>query len=250
MTTPAEILEFALRRTDSADQPLSYLLSIAIDREVVWPVSGEASISLEVQIDDLLAYLTEFWKPLMLRQVYPIPVSPLPLRPSDFRRLAEQRWSDFQPSLVEHENSIVSAFEEAHDLSLAFGGQYGLPHFWMMRSTEHMIVETAGRLWELPLKIVEKTFERIGDQICQILSGVDVVRWDAALDAWALRNKSDAVSLLAWSIGTDKDAARELLANGELKAPKDFNDAVMTTMNCVLPRGWPALSRQNKFALY
>ncbi|HWA89275.1 MAG TPA: ImmA/IrrE family metallo-endopeptidase [Rhizomicrobium sp.] len=224
MTTAGETIEFVLRPSDDAGRSLTYWLKIAVDRQVIWPVRGEISISLDIQIDDLLAYLTEFWKPLMLRQVYPIPGSPL--APSDLRRFAEQRWTELQPASVEREDALVSAFEEAHDLSLAFGGQYGLPHFWMMRSGEHMIIETAGRSWQLPFNAVRQSLRSVGDQICEILKKVAAQRWEKAISAWSQRGDSDGANLLAWSTGIDKSIVSTLLASRELSAPRNFEDAV------------------------
>ncbi len=199
-------------------------LSIAIGQDVIWPVRGEASIGVEVQIDDLLSYLTEFWKPLMLRQVYPLPVHPS--RPSDFRRLAEQRWTELPSQLVEREEHIVSAFEEAHDLSLAFGGQYGLPNFWMMRSGEHMVVETSGRVWKIPFNTARKSLRVVGDQIYSRLREINGDKWDLALRAWSDRDRSDDAHLLAWSTGIPTELARTLIDNRDLKAPRDFDDAI------------------------
>lgn len=223
MVTAAQKIEFILRREAGNERRTTYQLAIAIDSEVVWPVRGELAISLEIQVDDLLAYLTEFWKPLMLRQVYPVAVSPF--RPSDLRRYAEQRWADMPPAAVEKEDELVSSFEEAHDLTSAFGGLFGLPHFWMMRSAEQMIVETAGTVWRLPFEEVRKCLRTVGDNICQILETVDSAHWDAAIDAWRVRDNSDPAVLLVWSASIDQTIASALIADHYLDAPRDFDDA-------------------------
>ena len=134
------------------DRHTTCKLEIVINGEAVWPVLREDDTWLEIQIDDLLGHLTDFWKPLMLRQVYPIDVTPL--RPSDLRRDAERRWAELPPEVVEKEEEVISAFEEAHDLAHAFAGIFGLPSFWVLRSGEEMVLETAGALWRLDRKSV------------------------------------------------------------------------------------------------
>jgi hypothetical protein len=77
-------------------------LNIWIDDEVVWPVAGEKEVRLEIQIDDLLSYLTEYWKPLLLRQTYPIPV--MPDFPSLLRAAACSRWANLPAEVGEKED--------------------------------------------------------------------------------------------------------------------------------------------------
>lgn len=198
-------------------------LAIYVDGLVVWPVRGEDEARLEIQIDDLLAHLTDFWKPLILRQVYPIEVSPL--RPSDLRREAERRWVELPPETVEAEEDAVSRFDEAHDLSRAFAGIYGLAPFWMLRSGEQFVLETADALWRLPFTDVRAALAGTGDQICEILADVDGERWGAAIAAWHERDAGDAIGLLAWSAGLDRALASTLIQEGALEAPRDFEDA-------------------------
>ncbi len=94
-------LKIELQPLPAKDRLTTCNLSIFVDGKEAWPVLGENDVSVEVQIDDLLAHLTEFWKPLILRQVFPIDVSPL--CPSDLRRLAEQRWAELPPEVTERE---------------------------------------------------------------------------------------------------------------------------------------------------
>lgn len=84
MAIAAPRLVLDLRPHKARERATTCTLVIHIDGVAVWPVRCEEDARIEIQIDDLLAHLTEFWKPLMLRQVYPIDVSPL--RPSDLRR--------------------------------------------------------------------------------------------------------------------------------------------------------------------
>jgi hypothetical protein len=216
-------LKIELQPLSAKDRLTTGNLSIFVDGKEAWPVLGENDISVEVQIDDLLAHLTEFWKPLMLRQVFPIDVSPQ--RPSDLRRLAEQRWAELPPEAVEREEEAVAAFEEAHDLARAFGGIYGLPSLWLMRSGDDMVLETAGSIWRLPFEEVRLTLSAVGDEICARLTAANRDRWKAAIEAWGQRNDTDAASLLAWSAGLDREVARSLIDDGMLVAPRDFDDA-------------------------
>ena len=197
--------------------------AISIDGDIVWPVRGEDETFLEIQIDDLLAHLTDFWKPLMLRQVYPINVNPL--RPSGLRREAERRWGELPGTIVAAEQEVVSHFEEAHDLSNAFAGIYGLPPFWLLRSRDEFILETSDALWRLPFAEVRRALVSAGDEICMLLAQTDLQRWSAAIAAWNSRNLGDQASLLAWSAGLDRILAQNLIEEGELEAPSDFEDA-------------------------
>lgn len=223
MDIAAPRLVLDLRPHAARGRTTTCTLAIYVDDLVVWPVHGEDEARLEIQIDDLLAHLTDFWKPLMLRQVYPIAVSPL--RPSDLRREAERRWIELPPATVEAEGDAVSRFEEAHDLSHAFAGIYGLPPFWMLRSGEQFVLETADALWRLPFTDVRAALAGTGNQICDILMHADSERWGASIAAWHERDASDAIGLLAWSAGLDRALATTLIQEGALEAPRDFEDA-------------------------
>lgn len=212
-----------LRPSRARGRTTTCTLAIYLDDVAAWPVRGENDARLEIQIDDLLAHLTEFWKPLILRQVYPIEVSPL--RPSDLRREAERRWAELPDVIVDAEEDAVSRFEEAHDLARAFTGLYGLPSFWMLRSGNVFIIETAGRVARLPFADVLGVLVAAGDWICERLAQADRGRWEAAIDAWSGRNLGDEAGLLAWSTGLDRNLASMLIREGALDAPRDFEDA-------------------------
>ena len=198
-------------------------LAVLIDGGVVWPVFGEDGVRLEIQIDDLLAYLTEFWKPLILGQVYPIDVSPS--KPSQLRQDAERRWEALLDETVAAEEEAVSNFEEAHDLAQAFAGIYGLPSFWLFRSGDRFVVETADRLWRLPFAAVRDALSKAGDWIGERLVQNNRERWDAAIDAWHARDSGDAKNLLAWSAGLAPELAQNLIREKILDAPRGFEDA-------------------------
>jgi len=160
-------------------------LNVLIDEEVVWPVPGEENIRLEIQIDDLLSYLTEFWKPLLLRQVYPIPVKPE--RPSLLRFEAARRWANQPPEVVEREEEHVAAFEEAHDVSRCFAGLFELPSLWLLRSGLQMQCETAGHTWLVPFDAAREALALVGDTIAERLAGTGEQGWQDLDAAWDRR---------------------------------------------------------------
>ncbi len=47
-------------------------ISLLVDGSPVWPISGEDVPEFQWFADELLSHLTECWKPLILRQTYPI----------------------------------------------------------------------------------------------------------------------------------------------------------------------------------
>jgi hypothetical protein len=171
-----------LRPHAARERKTTCAFAIYVDDVVVWPVRGEEDARLEIQIDDLLSHLTDFWTPLMLRQVYPIDVRPL--GPSHLRREAERRWAKQPPATIAAEGEAVSHFEEAHDLSSAFAGIYGLPPFWMLRSGEQVVLETADWRSRLPIADVRAALVAAGDRICEILAQADADHWRGAIEAW------------------------------------------------------------------
>lgn len=223
MAPEAQHLRLDLRPLKAHGRVTTCAFAIQIDGQPVWPAWGEDDARVEIQIDDLLAHLTDFWKPLMLRQVYPI--DDHIVRPSALRSAAEARWAELQPEVVAAEDEAVSHFEEAHDLANAFAGLFGLPHFWMMRSGDEYVLEAARTLWRLPFEDVRTSLSQAGDWICERLAG-DADRWAEAITAWHERDQGDPAALLAWSTGLDRDLATSLLSEGALDAPQNFNDAV------------------------
>lgn len=223
MTVAVPRLVFDLRPHPEEGRVTTLSLAIYVDDVVVWPVHGEDDARLEIQIDDLLAHFTDFWKPLLLRQVYPIDVSPL--RPSDLRRDAERRWGGLPVEIAQAEDETVSDFEEAHDLSHAFAGMFGLPSFWILRSGDRFILDTTNRVLRLPFADVCSALTVTGDKICAILAKADGRRWERSIVAWKNRAADDAAGLLAWSAGLKRGLANSLIEEGVLEAPRDFDDA-------------------------
>lgn len=212
----ALVVSFAspeLERVTTAD------LRMRIDGVTVWPALGEETVAVEIQIDDLLSYLTDFWKPLMLRQVYPLPIRSD--RPSQFRAEAILRWAEQPSELAEAEDEVVTDFEEAHDVSRAFAGLFGLPAFWLMRSGDRFVCESAGRVWLLDYQSVRAALEATGDAIAAQLYGKADGRWSDLIDAWRIRDHGDPISLLSWSASLDGGVAGRLIEDNFLAAPAD-----------------------------
>lgn len=221
MSVIAPRLQFVLRPV--AGRWTTCEFAIAIAGITVWPAHGADEVTLEIQIDDLLGYLTDFWKPLMLRQVYPINVTPS--RPSKLRQAAEQRWVELPKSILAAEEEAVADFEEAHDLARCFSGFFGLNPFWLLRSGSEFTVDTGSAYWKLPFEAVRDDLSALGSSICDRLAKADFDRWNAAIEAWRQREDADGTSLLAWSAGLDRSLARELIEEGVIEPPVNFDDA-------------------------
>ncbi len=198
-------------------------LQICIDNKTVWPALGEESISIEIQIDDLLSYLTEFWKPLLLRQVYPIAVNPD--RPSLLRATSADHWANLPREVAEREIDSVNAFEEAHDVSKCFGGLFGLTPFWMLRSGKQMLCETTDQIWLLPFEVALDALTRVGDLIACRLEKARTNRWSNLLASWRARDIGEPVNLLAWSAGLPLMIARQFADEGVLSTPQSVSEA-------------------------
>lgn len=219
----AASIEIRIEPSPKPERVVTCLFSIGIDGEPVWPVFGDTDAKLEIQSDDLLSHLSEFWKTLMLRQVYPAPFNPE--RPSRLRPDAQQMWADNPPATADREDDAVTAFEEAHDLARAFGGLFDLPSFWMMRASDNFLFETQGRLWLLPFAIVEASLIKAGDSLAKCLSAADS-KWDGLIGAWNARNEADTMSLLALSTGLDMTTSLALVERGLVEPPATYADAV------------------------
>jgi hypothetical protein len=217
------IFPINLEALADAARPMTRNLNIAIGGRPAWPVSDEAGISIEIQLDDLFSYLVEFWRPLMLRQTYPFDMTVL--RPSLVAREAVKRWADLPQNIIEDEAEILASFEDAHDLSRAFGGMFDLPHFWMLREGEQMLCDTGRHLWPVQFDVVRSELSKVGDQIAEHLLNTDAGTWDCIVAAWKRRDEVSDVDMVAWSASLDTEVARKLIDAGSLAAPKDFTEA-------------------------
>jgi hypothetical protein len=221
MSQPAP-LHFALTRHADSMRPLTRYLQILVDGHPVWPAMGEVEAALEIQSDDLLSYLTEHWKPLLLRQVYPV-VETIG-RPSDLLRAVSDRWDELPEALADNEADEVARFEEAHNLATAFGGLFELPPAWLVRDGNEMVCEFGNQLYRLPFAEVQTELARVGDEIASTLDATSP-KWTGLIHAWRERDIGEASSLLAWSAGLDREVASDLLSQGKLDPPLSVTEA-------------------------
>lgn len=198
-------------------------LAIKVGERTIWPVDGESQIFLEIQADDLLSYLTEFWKPLILRQTFPI-FAQLG-RPSLLRAEAEKRWESEPDETVQREDALVTAFEDAHDLSRCFAGMFDLPPLWFMRQGDNMLIETKSATLKIPFTDAVSAFVEIGDEISRRLETAAGEPWSELLKAWRTRNLGDPTVILAWSSSLPINVARTFVEEGVLTAPTNVDEA-------------------------
>jgi hypothetical protein len=199
-------------------------IAVHIDDIPVWPVTGDDTDEFEWYADELLSHLTECWKPLILRQNYPIDVQPE--RPAFLMAEAARRWSALPDSLVQNEEKELFAFEDVHNLANAFGGVTGLLPLWFLRDRDQMIIDTQERLSEVPIQAAIEALTAVGQKIADRLQRADQQRWSRLVKAWQCRDRGDGAVLLAFTIGRDKSTATALIEQQVLQAPKSFADAV------------------------
>ena len=165
-------------------------MTVGIGDVVIWPVLNSPNVNIEIQIDDILAHLTEFWSALMLQQPYPLGLAPI--RPSLLRSEAVKRWEGKSSRVINREEDLISNFEEAHNLSLSFAGLFGLPDLWVLRDGADMILESNNQLWRVPFDQTKLAFSETGDRIVGLLLAADRERWKWAAEAWVGREKYSA----------------------------------------------------------
>lgn len=198
-------------------------ITLLIDETPAWPVTGEDTDEFEWFADELLSHITECWKPLVLRQTYPIPVQPE--RPSYLVPEATRRWASLPESLVEAEQIDVAAFEDTHNLANAFGGISGLLPLWFLRDRDRMIIDTQERLWQVPLDAAIKALSSAGDRIADRLDVIRAGKWKKLVGAWKQRDKGDPTLLLALTIGRDQKTTATLIEERLLEAPASVVEA-------------------------
>lgn len=143
-------------------------VSISVDGLPVWPVWGDPATNLDIFADDLLSFLLENWKRLLLEQDYPAGLNPAV--PAHIWASAQASASGRPQACAETLFSAVTRFERSHDLSKAIGGQFGLPPFWMVRHEEGMLIETGGRALVLALEEWLSFVTRLGQESADRLS--------------------------------------------------------------------------------
>lgn len=217
-------LEFRIRdiEEDGATLVTSMMLTVYVDDFAVWPVHGDDDAALDIQIDDLLSHLTEFWKPLLLRQTYPLGLNPA--RPSELTYQARRRWAEKPEEQAAAEDEILERFAECHDLSRCFAGYFDLPSLWLIRRGEQFIVEGPGGASTIPFAAACEGLSCIGDTIAKRLEGA-AERWSDLVTAWREREAGESLNLLRWSTSLDLDVAASLAKEGLLRPPETLAEA-------------------------
>jgi hypothetical protein len=221
-----QTIGFKIRWVDSVGQEKFKTLAsigLLIDGGPVWPISGEDTNEFQWFVDELLAHLTECWKPLVLRQTYPIPVQPA--RPSFLVAEAEKRWLSMPSPGVAGEQQAVAAFSDVHNLTNAFGGVTGLLPLWFLRDRDEMMVDTGERQFRVPVQAAIDALSNTGDLIADRLLQADSQKWSKLANAWKHRAEGDKTTLLALTIGADKETAAALIEAKVLEAPASFAEA-------------------------
>lgn len=218
-------LEFRLKRVEEDGIRLitTAELSVAVDDLVIWPARGHEHASLEIQIDDLLSHLVENWKPLLLRQTYPLTLNPV--RPAYLRADAQKRWADLPECQVLEEDELLERFQEVHDLSHSFAGYFDLPRLWFLRSGGQMIIDTDEEMHRVAFLEALQALCAVGDEISELLGSTRDKRWEGLLHAWQRRDEGEGLSLLAWATSLDHDTVERLAADGLLETPRDVTEA-------------------------
>ena len=199
-------------------------ITLLIDGTPVWPLTGEDTDDFEWFADELLAHLAECWKPLVLRQTYPIPVEPE--RPSFLLAEAQKRWSILPDATVEIEEREVEAFEDSHNLANAFGGITGLLPLWFVRDQEKMVIDTQEQFLRVPLQEAVNALVEVANSIAARLQEDRGHDWTNLLNTWKHRDEGDATLLLALTIGRDQRTAASLIEEHILEPPMSVADAV------------------------
>lgn len=224
-TQRANNINFCLRWVDESEG-VSYTtlaaMKLVIDDLVVWPVLAE-HYTLDWFADEFLAHLVECWKPILIRQTYPIDVRPA--RPSLLRAEAEKRWSTMPEEIAQNEDEAVAAFEDVHNLANAFAGISGIEDLWIFRERETFLVETSGRLWSLDWEKVVSSLTDAGDEIARRLSSVGNSKWSKLIQAWRDRDRADGIRVLQLSTGLDSKTVRALVAEKLLVPPTSVSSA-------------------------
>lgn len=217
--------EFRFSEIDDGDQ--RYLttckLAVFINDIAVWPARGIEDSALEVQLDDLLSHVTEYWQPLMLRQTYPLALNPT--KPSLLRAKAEESWATLPEGQVAEEDGVLEAFQDCHDFSRCFAGYFDLPPLWLIRSGEEMLVDTTRQLDKVPYDVARGALQAAGNWIAERLDGAGTDRWSDLTSAWNHRDAGDGIGLLHWATGLDEATIRRFTNEGLLAPPASVSDA-------------------------
>lgn len=221
--TVSSIFRINLTEVSPSKAPLLCALSVSANGEAIWPASGDAEQTVEIALDDLFAHLVQFWKPLMLRQIYPCDFTPD--RPSRLLAEAERRWKDVPQEQTDDEASELDEFEEAHNLALAFGGIFDLPPLWLVRQNDEMLCDNGKQFLAIPYDDVRAELTRIGDGIAERLIKLSPEKWGRIVEGWKQRDRASQADLLCWAASIQANIAAKLIADGMITPPSSFEDA-------------------------
>ena len=102
-------LEFRIMAVEEEGESLltTCELTVFVEGVAAWPAPGDGEVGLEIQLDDLLSHLAEYWKPINLRQTYPLGLNPA--RPGDLGYRARRRWADLPERQVAAEDEMPTS---------------------------------------------------------------------------------------------------------------------------------------------
>jgi hypothetical protein len=224
-------IEFRLSSPIDDGAPTYAQFAVLAGGEPLWPIASVDS-SVDIFIDDVLDYLTDFWAPLLLRQTYPLAFSEPPERPSALHGKAASRWLGVPESQAEHEQSLVGAFEEAHNLATCFDGQFGLPPLWLLRDRDELIVDTQERLVRVRFNDAIAALTDLGNEIARRLEAANVK--SALTSAWRSRDDASGVRMVELKAGLSTEKAEHLIHAGYLSLPGSLREAANDNDEIVL----------------
>ncbi|KXV74122.1 hypothetical protein AD953_13110 [Acetobacter malorum] len=196
---------------------------VVLDGEGLWPLETN-DVNIDIFIDDILDYLTDFWGSLLLEQTYPLEFDEQPSRPSDLYAKAASRWINFSENQIENEQSLVSAFEEAHNLPLCFDGQFGLPPLWILREHNNMLIDTGEKLVRINFEDTVSALVQLGDEIATRLEKANIK--SSLVAAWRSRDNISGIRMVELRVGLSEQKAEELVKTKYLIMPNTIFEAM------------------------
>jgi len=224
--TTAQKISFKLKWLDTVGEASCKTVAsilLLINDLPAWPIRGTEEGDFECFTDEFLAHLAECWKPILLRQTYPIAIEVE--RPSFLRIEAEKSWATMPKAAVEKEEEKISAFEDSQNLTSAFGGVTGLLPLWFLRNQEMMLIDTQEDLFSVPYDLAVKALIDVGNEIASKLHQANSDKWSSIIGKWRDRDIGNSVSLLAMDIGCDEQTTNTLIQDKILEAPRSVSDA-------------------------
>lgn len=208
-------LEFRLTWTSRSNRVTLADLSLTVGGQPTWPVEGDSGAVMDCFADEVLAFLTDAWKQLVLSEAPPLPIPVT--RPTELRRQAELRWARLPEAEVEREDDALWSFELAHNLARAFGGQSDVPPLWLVRQGRWMTLDTARSLRRVSLDAFIEAASGLGDEIADRLEERQPAEWASLVSAWRARDEGEPLEIEAARTGLDVATVRGLVRAGVLE---------------------------------